>query len=92
MLSIERALDSIWVEATLAERQILIEDLVDSVRFYPDRLTVEVVGAPPILVTLKEVGLHTGTRSMVSETRRNRHHPLATGAAVDLIGVLGPSQ
>jgi len=72
VLSIERALDSIWVEATLAERQILIEDLVDSVRFYPDRLTVEVVGAPPILVTLKEVGLHTGTRSMVSETRRQQ--------------------
>jgi hypothetical protein len=63
-------LDSIWEEATLAEHRILIEDLVDSVHFYPDRLTVQVTGAPPILVTLKEAGLHTGTSPMVSESRR----------------------
>ena len=46
----------------MAERRILVEDLVDSVRFDPDRLTVHVEGAPPILVTLNEVGLHAGSR------------------------------
>ena len=61
-------LESIWEEATVAERRILVEDLVDSVRFYPDRLTVQVAGAPPILVTLEEVGLHAGSRPVVSET------------------------
>ena len=48
---------TIWEEATEAERRTLLVDLVDSVHFYPDQITVQVVGAPPILVTLAEVGL-----------------------------------
>ena len=65
----ELDLESLWEEASVAERRILVEDLVDSVRFYPDRLTVQVAGAPPILVTLEEVGLHPGSRPVVSENR-----------------------
>ncbi|HEY5266819.1 MAG TPA: recombinase family protein [Acidimicrobiales bacterium] len=57
-----------WSEATEAERRVLVEDLVDEIRIYPDQITVQVAGAPPILVTLDEVGLRGGTRSMVSET------------------------
>ena len=60
-------LDSLWDEANLAERRILIEDLVDSVNIFPDRLTVQVAGAPPILVTLQEVGLNQGCKPVVSE-------------------------
>jgi site-specific DNA recombinase len=60
-------LDTIWDEATETERRTLVADLVDSVHFYPDQITVQVVGAPPILVTLAEVGLRAGTRTVVSE-------------------------
>ena len=62
-------LDTIWEEATDAERRTLIEDLIDSVCFYPDKITVQVVGAPPILTSLAEVGLRAGTKSVVSKGR-----------------------
>jgi len=60
-------LDEIWEEATADERRTIIGDLLDSVLFYPDQLMVQVLGAPPILVTLEEAGLRVGTRSVVSE-------------------------
>jgi hypothetical protein len=60
-------LDEVWEEATADERRTIINDLVDSVFFYPDQVMVQVLGAPPILVTLKEAGLRVGTRSVVSE-------------------------
>ena len=60
-------LDEIWEEATADERRTIIEDLLDSVFFYPDQVMVQVLGAPPILVTLDEAGLRVGTRSVVSE-------------------------
>ena len=46
----------------------LVEDLVEAVLIHPDRLVAQVSGAPPLLVTLAEVGLrHSGTRTSVSE-------------------------
>jgi len=60
-------LDEFWEEASPAERRILIDDLVDSVNIFPDRLTVQVAGAPPFLVTLQEVGLNQGCKPVVSE-------------------------
>jgi site-specific DNA recombinase len=63
-------IEELWDEASVAERRILIEDLVDSVNIFPDQLTVEIVGAPPILVTLQEVGLNQGCKPVVSEARR----------------------
>ena len=63
-------LEALWTGATLGERRILVEDLVDSVNIFPDRLTVQIVGAPPILVTLQEVGLNQGCKPVVSEARR----------------------
>jgi hypothetical protein len=52
---------------------VLVEDLVDAVLIHPDRLVVEISGAPPLLVTLAEVGLRdVGTRSSVSEGRHAR--------------------
>ena len=63
----ELDLESLWEEASAAERRVLVEDLIDSISLYPDRLTVQVAGAPPILVTLEEVGLHAGSKPVVSE-------------------------
>ena len=59
--------ERIWDEATHPERRTLLEDLLDSVCFYPDQVTVQVVGAPPIVISLHEVGLRAGTRTIVSE-------------------------
>jgi hypothetical protein len=73
-------LDALWEEASLAERKILIEDLVDSVNIFPDRLTVQVAGAPPILVTLQEVGLNQGCKPVVS-ARRETQRPLRPSPA-----------
>ncbi len=57
----------LWQHADLKERRALVEDLIDSVRIYPDQLTVQVVGAPPIIVALDEVGLRGGIKTVVSE-------------------------
>ena len=60
--------DSIWEHANDKERRVLIEELIDAVTIYDDRLEVTVTGAPPLLVTLDEVGLRpAGTGSVVSE-------------------------
>ena len=59
--------DEIWEEATQAERRILIEDFLESIFMYPDRLTVQVAGAPAIIVALDEVGLRSGCRTIVSK-------------------------
>ena len=59
--------DQIWEEATPAERRILIEDFLENIYLYPDRLTVQVAGAPPITVTLHEVGLRLVCRTIVSK-------------------------
>ena len=57
----------IWDTATDTERWTLVKDLVDSVCIYPDRLTVQVAGAPPFIVALNEVGLKQTGRTVVSE-------------------------
>jgi len=66
----ELDLESLWEKANATERHLLVEDLIDSVSFYLDRLAVQVAGAPPLLVTLEEVGLHAGSKPVVSEARR----------------------
>jgi site-specific DNA recombinase len=58
----------IWDNATPTERWTLVKDLIDSVCIYPDRLTVQVAGAPPIIIDLKEVGLKKGGITVVSGT------------------------
>jgi hypothetical protein len=60
--------EAIWEEATPAERRVLVEDLVDAVVIHPAHLPVLVNGAPPLNVTLAEVGLRDpGTKTSVSE-------------------------
>ena len=59
--------EAIWEEATSEEKRTLVEDLLDSICIYPDQITVQVAGAPPIVVTLAEAGLRLGTRPMVSK-------------------------
>jgi hypothetical protein len=55
------------------ERRFFVEDLVNSVRSYPDRLTVQLASALPFLVTLEEVGSTAGSKPVVSEARRHRN-------------------
>ena len=55
----------IWNEATQAECREFVDDLVGSICIYPDQLTVQVAGEPPILITLSEVSLRAGTRPVV---------------------------
>jgi len=50
-------MDAVWSEADERERRILIENLVEGVRVFPDHLEVKVVGSPAINVLLSEVGL-----------------------------------
>ncbi len=71
-------IDALWEAATSAEKRVLVEDLIDAVLIHPDRLVVQVSGAPPLLVTLKEVGLREGgTKTSVSEdcSERPIHDP-----------------
>jgi len=65
-------LDAFWEDASSAERRIFIDDLIDSVNIFPDRLTVQVADVLPFLVTLKEVGLNQGCKPVVSESRRQQ--------------------
>jgi site-specific DNA recombinase len=64
----ETDIGALWDVATHSERRTLVENLIGAVEIHPDHLKVEVIGAPPILVTLAEVGLKAGgTRTCVSE-------------------------
>ncbi|MGI8521508.1 MAG: hypothetical protein ACR2MC_13080, partial [Actinomycetota bacterium] len=60
--------DLIWHNASQKERRVLVEELIEAVTIYADRLEVTVTGAPPVVVTLDEVGLRpAGTGPVVSE-------------------------
>lgn len=47
----------LWDAATDAEKRKLLDELIASVTVHPDRLVVEVHGAPPLNVAPSEVGL-----------------------------------
>ena len=49
--------EAAWEAATSAERRILVEELIEAVTVFPDHLEVQAFGAPPLNVTLGEVGL-----------------------------------
>jgi hypothetical protein len=60
----------VWEHANDPERRITVEELIEPVTIHADRLEVAVIGAPPLLVTPGEVGLHDpGTGPAVSEGR-----------------------
>lgn len=48
---------ALWNAATETERRTLLDELLASVTVLPDRLVVEVHGAPPLAVAYPEVGL-----------------------------------
>jgi hypothetical protein len=50
-------LSRLWAAADAGERRVLVDELVESVTVWKDHLSVVVVGAPPLNVTLEEVGL-----------------------------------
>jgi hypothetical protein len=47
----------LWDEATETERRKLLDELLAGVTVHPDRLQVEIHGAPPVNVAFGEVGL-----------------------------------
>jgi len=53
----ELDVERFWEAATQAERRVLIEELVESVAFFPDHLEIVVAGVPKLNVLLSEVGL-----------------------------------
>jgi site-specific DNA recombinase len=60
--------DAVWENANDKERRVLVEELIEAVTIYEDRLEVTVTGAPPLLITPGEVGLRdSGTGPVVSE-------------------------
>jgi site-specific DNA recombinase len=50
-------METIWAEADDRERRILVENLLESIKVFPDHLEVKVVGSPAINVLYSEVGL-----------------------------------
>jgi DNA invertase Pin-like site-specific DNA recombinase len=50
-------MDVVWTEASERERRVLVENLVECIKVFPDHLEVKVVGSPAIIVLLSEVGL-----------------------------------
>jgi hypothetical protein len=86
--------DAIWAEASERERKLLVNEIIESVIVYTDRLQVAINGAPPLTVALAEVGLRepVGTRPAVSKGRTTDSH---TGHRFSGIGqprpIRGPS-
>ena len=52
--------EAIWGEATGKEKRVLVEELLESVAFFPDHVEVTAKGVPTINVLLEEVGLTGG--------------------------------
>jgi hypothetical protein len=50
-------MDAVWAEANERERRVLVENLVEYVKVFPDDLEVKVVGSPSINVLPSEVEL-----------------------------------
>lgn len=65
-------LERLWETATATEQRTLVEDLVDTVPIYPDKLPVQIEGSSAVRVTLGEVGLAPGCKPVVSEGRSRR--------------------
>jgi site-specific DNA recombinase len=51
--------DAVWAAATIEERRVLAEELVEEVALYPDHLEVVVAGAPRLNVLLDEVAVQS---------------------------------
>lgn len=49
-------LDDLWDAATEAERRVLVDEMLDSVKVHPDRLEVTIHGAPPLRGRLRRGG------------------------------------
>jgi site-specific DNA recombinase len=50
-------MESIWAEANERERRVLVENLLEWIKVFPDHLEVKVMGSPQINVLYSEVGL-----------------------------------
>jgi hypothetical protein len=50
-------MDAVWAEAEDRERRILVQNLLEWIKVFPDHLEVKVVGSPAFHVLLSEVGL-----------------------------------
>ena len=50
-------IEAVWDAAEFQERRVLVEELVECIKVFPDHLEVKVSGTPPINVLYEEVGL-----------------------------------
>ena len=50
-------MDAVWAEAEDRERRILVQNLLEWIKVFPDHLEVKVIGSPAFHVLLSEVGL-----------------------------------
>ena len=69
--------EEVWKEATDDEKRVLIEELLESVSFFPDHLEVTPRGGPTINVLLDEVGLKAGVGERVCRRGELNPHALA---------------
>ena len=71
-------MDAMWIEANDRERRVLVENLMEWIKVFPDHLEVKVVGSPAINVLLSEVGLKVPENVGVGgPTHSFSYHPLA---------------
>lgn len=83
--------EELWTEANERERRILVENLVEWIKVFPDHLEVKVVGSPQINVTLGEVGLKVPENVGVGGPTRTRTRTnLETPS--EGCGLLGPDR
>ncbi len=61
-------LDDLWDNASAKERRLIVEELIEAVTIYADRLDVTVTGVPALIIQHDEVGLRDpGTGHLVSK-------------------------
>ncbi|HEX2574936.1 MAG TPA: recombinase family protein [Aquihabitans sp.] len=77
----------LWDAATEAERRKLLDELLSAITVHPDRLVVQVHGAPALNVAFSEVGLKDSELSGV-EGGTGTEHPRGSGLALHGVEVL----
>lgn len=68
-------MDAVWAEADDRERRVLVENLVEWIKVFPDHLEVKVVGSVVLNVLLSEVGLKVPENVGVGGPTRTRTLP-----------------
>ena len=65
----EADLDTLWSAANDDERRVLVDELLEAITVYPDRLQVTIIGAPPLNIAFDEVGLKSSALAKTNKAR-----------------------